>query len=377
MIQRKLLLPFCLLSSLTSVAAFFQIGPPLILQTRSTTTTTTCNNGESVSLGMATKRKKKKPSMKEKLQRRREKAKGGPNPYADMESPKFEKFNKEDEKEEPIKVANPEAAAEKAKELLKAQRDSVNMLTMVKECIMDRLSQSEFQATLQENGFAVVEDFLGSGSDNNDDKTASPASILSQLQEEGSQMLEKGGMEVDMANLGKGLYIAPVAGGEEQYTTCPRMVEIVVSTTKHVPEVFGDESNEAAKPLKLDASACMATLRTFDRKALKASTALLTGSENVDDVLDKVIPFSIVADQVDDQRKLSLYYYIVPDNWDKACGGGLEFESGEKFYAKNDRLIVFYSDVTKQKDIAWRGSDDAPEKMIGNVLELHLVRPRV
>jgi len=334
------------------------------------------NGGVGVVLGMAAKRKKKKPSMKERLKNRREKAKGGPNPYADLPSPNLDFFSN-DEKAEPINVANPEGAAQKAKELLKAQRESVNMLTLVKEQILGRLSESEFRGALEEKGYAIVEDFFGSSSnDGKDGNQASPASILAQLQGEGSQMLEIGGMEIDTANLGRGQYIASITGGENQYTTCPRMVEIVVSATKHVPEVFGDENNEQAT-LALDPSACMATLKTFDRKALEASLALLMGNENVDDALDQETPFSVIADKTDDQRKLSLYYYIVPDTWDEQCGGGLEFESGEKVHAKKDRLVVFYSDTTKCKAIAWKGSNGAPETSIGSSIELHLVRSRV
>eukprot|EP00536_Pseudo-nitzschia_multiseries_P016042 jgi/Psemu1/312725/fgenesh1_kg.1006_\ len=380
MVQQQLLLSFCLLSSLTISAAFSPLAAPFFVQTQtSSAVVKTCvnRNSDGVSLEMAAKRKKKKPSMKERLQRRREKAKGGPNPYADLPSPNLELFSSDEEKEEPIKVANPEAAAEKAKQLLKAQRDSVNMLTLVKEQIMERLSESEFRGSLEENGFAVIDDFFGSNSsDDTDEKKASPASILTQLEEEGSRMLEEGGMEVDVANLGKGQYIAPIAGGEKQYTACPRIVEIVVSATKHVPEVFGDDSHEYTT-LKLDPSACMATLRSFDRKALKASLALLMGNENADDILEQDTPFSVMADKVDDQRKLSLNYYIVSDKWDEQCGGGLEFESGVKVHAKKDRLVAFYSDSTKFKSIVWKGSDDAPETRIGSAIELHLVRPRV
>jgi hypothetical protein len=336
---------------------------------------------------MAMKGKKnKKPSMAERRKRRSNKSLGGPNPYADLPSPKLDFSRDEDDKaNEPIKVANPEAAAEKAKELLKAQRESVNMLTRVKEQIVDRFADVEFRKTLETDGFAVVDGFFSRDGDD------ASASILAQLREEGTTMLDDGDMEVDTANLGKGQYVVTIEGGENQYTKCPRMVEIVVSSTKHISETFGEsedeentsedagvESGYESSVLDLDASACMATLRTFDRKALKASLVLLAGSDD-DSALDgpgKQAPLAVIADKEDDKRRLSLHYYIVPSAWNEQCGGGLEFEGGARVDAKEDRIVVFYSDKTKCKAIPWKGSDDSPELAIGNSIELHLIEKR-
>jgi len=313
--------------------------------------------------------------MAKRRQQRQGKSKGLPNPFADLPTvnlddlPPIDLDISKSETEEPIKVNDPTAAAEMAKELLKAQRNSVNMLTMVRERIIERLSDSIVRTELDDKGFAIVDNMFLFGT-TNDEK------ILAELQEEGTRMLQEGGMEVDTTNLGTGEYIIPIVGGEKQYVTCPRMVEIVVSATKHVPEVFNCDNNEESfnKCLDLNPSACMATLRTFDRKALKASMALLMGKED-DHVLDNpesTSPLKMIANSDDDHRKLSLYYYIVPDTWDKSCGGGLEFESGVA-NAKRDRLVVFYSDKTKCKAIAWKGSDDSTATMVGNSIELHLV----
>lgn len=331
---------------------------------------------------MATKRKKRKPSMAERRKRRQNKSLGGPNPYEGLPSPNLDFSRDEDEEEAaPIQVANPEAAAEKAKELLKAQRDSVNMLTLVKDKIIDRFSDIEFRTNLETNGFAVVDGFFG-----DDDESEQTASVLDQLREEATTMLQEGDMEVDTANLGKGQYIVSIGGGEKQYAMCPRMVEIVVSGTKNIPEVFGENeedesSDETDKPstLELDDAASMALLRTFDRKALKASLILLRGSDD-DSALDAVedeTPLALVAsDPKTDKRRLSLYYYIVPSTWDEGCGGGLEFEGGTKVATRNDRIVVFYSDKAKYKAIPWKGSDDSPELTTGNVIELHLIEKR-
>jgi len=313
--------------------------------------------------------------MAERRKRRQGKARGQnrENPFAKLPPNKIDftsttsttDDNHKNDSKEPIQVANPAAAAEKAKELLKAQRASVNMLTMVKDRIQQLLSSSptddndpgKVVEILKRQGFAVVDDFL------NDEST------LTELEEEGKRMLDEGGMEVDTANLGTGEYVTTLQGGETQYALCPRMVEFVVSSTKHVPEVF-----EGDQGMALDTSVCMATLRTFDRKTLKASLSLLTGTED-DNVLDGTengLPLEVIAKEDSDQRRLSLYYYAVSKEWDESCGGGLSFESGV-VPAKRNRLVLFYSDSTKCKTIPWKGKDDYPSTMIGNSIELHLV----
>jgi len=376
MIQQLFL--FCLvLSSLTISTTAFS---PL-LNALSSPSECSARTNEGVALCMG----KKKPSMAERRKRRSTKSLGGPNPYADLPSPNLDFSRDEvDKADEPIKVANPEAAAKKAKELLRAQRESVNMLTKVKEQIVDRFSDVEFRKALETDGFAVVDGFF------NKDGDDASASILDQLRQEGATMLDDGDTEVDTANLGKGQYVITIKGGD-QYAKCPRMVEIVVSSTKHISETFGEsedeenasdddgpESGHEPSILDLDASACMATLRIFDRKALKASLVLLTGSDD-DSALDvpgKEATLAVIADQEDDKRRLSLHYYIVPSAWNEQCGGGLEFEGGARVDAKEDRIVVFYSDKTKCKAIPWKGSDDSPELAIGNSIELHLIEKR-
>lgn len=365
----------------------------------------------------SSKRKKKKPSMAERLRRRQEKSKGDPDPFANMPPANLDfsnsnnnnsgtKGTEEDEEEketsnehqQPIRVETPTAAASKAKELLKAQRDSVNMLTRVTERIVERLSDSKFHSELKTQGYSVVDNLLFSGDneDGNADstrRTEEEQLLAGELQEEGEYMLHEGDMEVDTTNLGSGEYIVPIVGGEQQYKTCPRLVEIVVAATKHIPEVINNNDTDDSL-LELDPSVCMATLRTFDRKAYKAAMALLVGndgdSENESSLSSS--PFKVVAnnddendDNINDERKLSLYYYIVPDNWEsQQCGGGFEFESsGEVIHAKRDRLVVLYSDTTKFRQLQWKGSDgdefvddNSNAMMIGNSIELHLVNKK-
>jgi hypothetical protein len=239
----------------------------------------------------------------------------------------------------------------KAQQLIDAQRASVAMLTHVKEKILE-LPTPIIQEALNENGYIVIDGFLG-----NDDN------CISVLQEEGRSMLRN--MEADLANLGSGEYTVALRGGEEQYTQCPRSVEFVVSSTKHMPGQLGDES--------LDDNASMTTLRTFDRKALKASLALLTGNEDEDLINESKRPFGIIASEENDQRKISLLYYIVSPTWDDSCGGGLTFEGdGATVEAKRDRLVIMKSDTCSFRRDPWKGSDE-DENMVGTCLELHLV----
>jgi hypothetical protein len=149
------------------------------------------------------------------------------------------------------------------------------------------------------------------------------------------------------------------------------MVELVVSSTKHVPSAFeeyGDDDNA----LDLESTACMAVLRAFDRKAFKASLALLTGTED-DTVLDAAEkPLKTIVDGEADQRRLSMHYYVLPNEWDEECGGGLVFESGT-IPAKRDRMIMFLSNSTKTRAVPWKGKDSSSATTFGNSIEIHLV----
>ena len=304
-----------------------------------TTTTTTLQMG------------KRKVSMAEKRKLRQAKQRGvlSPNPFADLPKPKF------DFQETPAsavldtsqKTSDPEEAAKKAQELLKTQRASVDMLTFVKERVL-AIPAEELESALDRQGYYIMDGLL------NDDN------ILTQMEKETHNMYETGALEVDMSNLGSGEYAAAVKGGQEQYVKCPRMVEWVVSTTKHIPERLAG--------LSLNPSACMATLRAFDRKVFLASLSLLTGGE---DVPDTTKPFSKTVTGADDNRRLSLQYYIVPDSWDEACGGGLSFEAGGRVEAKRDRLVVWKSDSTSLRKDMWKGSDLVP---LASYVELHLVQ---
>jgi len=289
--------------------------------------------------------------MAEKRKQRQAKQKGQqrPNPFENLPKSKldFQQSAASKALDTPEKLTDPKEAADKAKELLQNQRDSVDMLTLVRTRI-EALPSEDITNGLEQDGYFVFDGLMG-----NED-------ILSQLESEATRLYEDGALEVDMGNLGSGEYTVAVKGGQEQYVQCPRTVEWVVSSTKHIPETLPD--------LSLDPSACMANLRTFDRKAFQASLELLTGS---DDVPETTKPFStVVADPYEDKRRLSLRYYLVPDSWSEDCGGGLRFEKSGPVAAKRDRLVIWKSDSSSMRNEMWKGNDDI---QLASCLELHLV----
>ena len=294
---------------------------------------------------------KRKPSMKEKRKQRQMKQSGEQfkNPFANF--PKSELDVKASsvpkELETPQTLFNPTEAAGRARELLKAQRASVDMLTKVRECI-EALPPEEIMSGLNEHGFYIVDNLLG---DEN---------IVAQLAAEAMELHEAGELEIDMANLGSGEYTTPIKGGTEQYTKCPRLVEWTVATTKHLPHRITEPD--------LDSSACMAILRTFDRKAFQASLNLLTGSEEVPETNK---PFAtVVSNPNEDKRRISLQYFMVPESWDPSCGGHISFGCDSVASAKRDRLVIWKSDSTSIRKEVWKGNDDIN---LASCLELHLL----
>jgi hypothetical protein len=292
--------------------------------------------------------------MANKRKRRQVKQQTQENPAANMPASKLDFKSKPLRTEDtPQRFQDPGAAAEKAKDLLKSQRESVDMLTMVREKI-EGLPKEDILAALEDGpGFYVHDGFLGVDA------------TIDSLQTEARSMFEKEEMETDTNNLGSGEYIVSIKGGTEQYTKCRRSIELVVSTTKHIPELF--------ESMKLDGSACMATMRGFDYKSLKASKALLLGNED-EEIDSPSSSYGTVTnlDDATDKRRLTLFYYIVPDSWEEASGGGLVFENGEcHVSAKQDRLVIWKSDSTMFQKDPWKGCAESNE--FGGCIELHLV----
>ena len=286
----------------------------------------------------------------------------------------------------------------KAQQLLKSQRKSVAMLTLVRERL-EALPAAEIQAALEQQGFWY--------SDSGDSDTATATGFLQsqkmsrELQQEGVTLYESGAMSVDMDRLAAGEYSCLLAGGQDQHATCPRSIELVVSTTKHLNKAVLSKDVSASAGVVLDDTKCMASMRTFDRQAWKAAQVLLTGkstptgtdntdqdsnsSANIDSKNDDDSSVAqplgpTVTDDIDgqkDRRKISLCYYLVPENW--SHGGDMVFQQkvagdGETTEvhapALWDRLVVWKSDTALHRQEPWKGSDDMP---IASCIELHLI----
>jgi hypothetical protein len=275
----------------------------------------------------------------------------------------------------------------KAQQLLQSQRKSVAMLTLVRERL-EALPAADIQSALANQGFWY--------SDNSDTAgfLQSP-DMLQELQQEGVFLYESGLMSVDVDRLATGEYCCALAGGQDQYVSSPRSIELVVSTTKHLsPAVLLKDTDvkgaAAQAQVVLDDTKCMASMRTFDRKARQAAQVLLTGSTGStdnddadngdnDSDNDETTPFGrTVTGDIDgqpDRRKISLCYYLVPDHW--SHGGDMVFQQSNngdgnevRVPAVRDRLVIWKSDTTMHRQEPWKGSDDMP---LASCIELHLI----
>lgn len=283
--------------------------------------------------------RKKKLNMAEKRKRRAK----TPQRRHDLPPSKLD-FAKPSKPLEATKAPNvkPTDSAEmsKAKELLEAQRASVATLTKVKECF-EKIPAEDLARALESKGYWYTDNFLAD------------ATLIDQLQTEGSELLEK--MKPD--GLGSGEYVVNLQGGQEQYVQAPRSIEWVVSATKHFP-------SSDALPV-LDSANCMGIMRTFDRKAFLASLNLLTGNEKSSESQRPLEP--VVTDD-SDLRVLSMRYYLVPSEWQ--FGGSLEFPEEVTVDACRDRLVIFKSDLP-YRSLTWKGDND---NLRASCMELHLVK---
>lgn len=235
------------------------------------------------------------------------------------------------------------ASTSKQEELTEAQQATVGMLNHVKARVQD-LPAQDIKEALSTKGYYVVDGFL----DNQD--------IVSQLQEEGKSMLDNGQMEEDPQDIGYGEYgeyVVRIVGEEEQYTYCPRMVELAVSLAEHMPHVVND---------KLDSTKVMTTLHTY-------------GGDTELEMIEEQPPrlWTTVATSSDDPRELTLMYYPVSKEWDALEDkGGLTFaETGEAVAAKRDRLVLLDSRKCLHRREAWHGNEGLH---VASAVELHFIK---
>lgn len=257
----------------------------------------------------------------------------------------------------------------KAQQLLESQRESVAMLTMVRERIDMLPSTDKIQKVLDRDGYLVIDDFL--------DQT----SVLEQLEKEAETLYHLDAMSANAERgLAMGEYLCPLQGGSEQYTRCPRAIEWVVAVTKHLPD-------KVSSFMKLENSQCMGRMRLFDQKVLKAAKSLLLStddtraSDELSSSHSNQQSFSRVAVEESDLRTLSLCYFLVSKEWDSQKGGGaLTFEgTGETVAAVRDRLVVWKSRETSFRQEPWYDYSDADGEdiMLACCIDLHLIQRAV
>jgi hypothetical protein len=265
------------------------------------------------------------------------------------------------------------ATTSRAKQLVDAQRESVQMLTHVTEQLEARIvSVQDMLTALNERGYYVVDELLR---DN----------VVQQLQNESLSLyfVESHEMTPDVNALGSGEFLAAVQGGPEQYPKCPRTIEWVVSVTGKLAALINTQ--QQLLDYSLDDRACSkAVVRLFDRSSLQASLHLLMG-QNSPEALQQAIqnlkppPLQTVLerDATADRRKISVSYFLTPPEWDHAYGGHLTFATATTepttVHAKRNRLVIYKSDTTLVRREPFRGSDDMTT---ASCLELHLVQRR-
>mmetsp|Transcript_18449 Transcript_18449/g.23752 ORF Transcript_18449/g.23752 Transcript_18449/m.23752 type:complete len:368 (-) Transcript_18449:185-1288(-) len=245
----------------------------------------------------------------------------------------------------------------KAQQLLARQKESISVLTSVREAV-EQIEGGILCQSLQEKGYYVVNDFLNDGS------------LLESMQREAAAVYDSNITYLDTEAIGfSGEFLTPLQGGEEQYKIAPRSIEWVVGVTKYMP----------SRVEEIDSGNCMAFMRTFDRSSRQAARQLFLGEqqENDDNVDDEDEPtasaFAVEAPEEEDMRYLSLRYYLVSKDWDSAAAGsgGLRFESlGKTIEAKSNRLIIYKSkEASLQKDAWYKGNQAR-----ANCIELHLLK---
>jgi len=236
------------------------------------------------------------------------------------------------------------------------------------------LSSPSTSSDKDKDGYYIVSDNL-----------LNAEALCSERAAAGSSMLD--GMELDLEDGGicGGQYGAAIVGGEEQYVECPRCVEYVVSLTRHLPaKLLCDEegTEEDVLGFRLDSAASMAGIRTFDRNARASALKLLHADDEDDNDGDTARPFEYVVDgkTPDDRRKVTALYYMVPDDWNAQCGGGMTIQTdgGNNevlIEAKRDRLVIFRSDKCLHRMEEWLGAEEGGERLdVGSHIRTHFVQ---
>jgi hypothetical protein len=346
-------------------------------------------------------KKKSKKSMAEKRKNRGKKF--APKPLAKPEIlntvPDADEWEKVKSTEEQVQQMqkqeqnqDEDEVQSQAKALIETQRKSVEVLTYVKETVLNLPRDKMIESLKSVSGCdKVFNDFLGQ-------------ELSDEIRAEGLKMFEDEKMELDLkAGLCSGEYTVGIKGGEKQYADCPRITEFVVSLTRHLTGLLNDSLNENKSDddadngndldYVLDETASMAGLRTFNRMARLNSISLLTGKE-VSQITNEDLnntdqrPFQCVIDtkttdadgneEEVDYRKVTAIYFLTPQGWDKSCGGGVTIKNGDEsdiyIEAKNDRLLILTSDTCIHRMEEWVGNNEGLES--GSMIVTHFIEKR-
>lgn len=321
------------------------------------------NHATSTSLFMG---KRKKPSMKE---RRKQRAKKQPGFKVDRglmnDLPEVDTW----EKTQPAMVATTpddgpsegmvdesEETLAKASFLVESQRKSVDCLTFIRKRVEESLPIQDAAKSIVEQGYFVSDGFLSS-----DEDVAVGDALLTEMLEEGSDMLLNGKLQRDIVRLGDGEFVGKIVGGEA-YADCPRLTEYVVSLTRHLPPILNKEiaALETSNIFKVDCTASSGSLRMYDRKTQLGAETLLVKPESEDgDHQDR--PFGVICEDDEgtenDARRLTAMLFLSHKDWDATCGGGVTVENGARLDAIRDRIILLRSDTCSHRQEPWKGDD--------------------
>ena len=241
----------------------------------------------------------------------------------------------------------------KASSLVESQRKSVDTLTYIRKRVEENpsLSYNEAAKSIIDQGYFVYDNFLSSDDEFGDN-------LLSEMLQECSDMLVNDKLERDITRLGDGEYLTKLIGGES-YADCPRLIEYVVSLTRHLPPLFNKELDmlETTDMTKLDATASMGTLRVYNRKTRQGESMLANPDE------DSEKPFGVICGDGDsegtdnDTRRLTAMLFLSSKDWATSCGGGVTVEStGERVDAVRDRIVLLRSDSCSYRQEPWFGN---------------------
>ena len=218
--------------------------------------------------------------------------------------------------------------------------------------------------SLNSKGYFVYDGFLNSqltGDQTSD--TNDPAifgdELVTEMLEEGINMLSNDKLERDISRLGEGEFVSLITGGDK-YVDCPRLTEFVVCMTRHVPPLMNNKYDHG-----LPDAASMGSIRMFDRKTKLGTSDLLGKPDDVP--VDR--PFGVVCENEDDIRRVTAYFFLSQKDWD--CGGGITIENGESIDALRDRLVLLRSDTCSHRLDAWKGNDSLQQ---AGCVTIHFVK---